>query len=80
MRPYSRTPHLEALARFFPARNLVQWQARSNKAPPMRDLQCIVVTPERTVCDMRADFVALTLFDGEIGIEETLESERTQSF
>jgi F-type H+-transporting ATPase subunit epsilon len=31
-------------------------------------LQCIVVTPERTICNQPADFVALTLFDGEIGI------------
>ncbi|MEN6450347.1 MAG: ATP synthase F1 subunit epsilon [Thermoguttaceae bacterium] len=31
-------------------------------------MQCIVVTPERTFCDRQADFVALTLFDGEIGI------------
>jgi F-type H+-transporting ATPase subunit epsilon len=31
-------------------------------------LQCIVVTPERTVFDQSADFVAMTLFDGEIGI------------
>ena len=30
--------------------------------------QCIVVTPERTVYDRPAEFVALTLFDGEIGI------------
>ncbi len=30
--------------------------------------QCVVVTPERTVCDRRAEFVALPLFDGEIGI------------
>ena len=34
----------------------------------MTDLQCIVVTPEQTVCDTPAEFVALTLFDGEIGI------------
>ena len=34
----------------------------------MPELQCIVVTPERTVCDRPAEFVALTLFDGEIGI------------
>jgi len=34
----------------------------------MPQLQSIVVTPERTVCDQAADFVALTLFDGEIGI------------
>jgi len=31
-------------------------------------MQCIVVTPERTVYDRPAEFVALTLFDGEIGI------------
>jgi len=31
-------------------------------------LQCIVVTPEATVRDESADFVALPLFDGEIGI------------
>ena len=34
----------------------------------MAELQCIVVTPEQTVRDTPADFVALTLFDGEIGI------------
>jgi F-type H+-transporting ATPase subunit epsilon len=33
-------------------------------------LQCIVVTPEQTICDQPADFVALTLFDGEIGIAQ----------
>ncbi|MCE5267309.1 MAG: ATP synthase F1 subunit epsilon [Planctomycetaceae bacterium] len=31
-------------------------------------MQCIVVTPERTLLDEEAEFVALTLFDGEIGI------------
>jgi F-type H+-transporting ATPase subunit epsilon len=31
-------------------------------------LQCIVVTPEQTLYDQPAEFVALTLFDGEIGI------------
>ncbi len=34
----------------------------------MPDLRCIVVTPEQTVRDGLAEFVALTLFDGEIGI------------
>jgi F-type H+-transporting ATPase subunit epsilon len=34
----------------------------------MSDLQCTVVTPERTVRDGPAEFVALTLLDGEIGI------------
>ena len=31
-------------------------------------LQCVVVTPEATVIDTPADFVALPLFDGECGI------------
>lgn len=31
-------------------------------------LQCIVVTPERTIYDKPAEFVALTLYDGEIGV------------
>jgi F-type H+-transporting ATPase subunit epsilon len=31
-------------------------------------IQCIVVTPERTLYDQQAEFVALTLYDGEIGV------------
>lgn len=31
-------------------------------------MQCIVVTPERTIYDQPAEFVALTLYDGELGI------------
>ncbi len=31
-------------------------------------MQVVVVTPEKTVLDTGADFVALPLFDGEIGI------------
>jgi F-type H+-transporting ATPase subunit epsilon len=34
----------------------------------MSELRCIVVTPERTAFDEPAEFVALPLFDGEIGI------------
>ena len=34
----------------------------------MPELQCIVVTPEQTVRDGPAQFVALSLYDGEIGI------------
>jgi F-type H+-transporting ATPase subunit epsilon len=34
----------------------------------MPQLQCIVVTPETTVRDQMADFVALPLYDGEVGI------------
>ena len=33
-----------------------------------KSLQVVVVTPERTVVDDRADFVALPLFDGELGV------------
>jgi F-type H+-transporting ATPase subunit epsilon len=33
-----------------------------------RSLRCVVVTPEATVRDAPADFVALPLFDGELGI------------
>jgi F-type H+-transporting ATPase subunit epsilon len=38
---------------------------RSNTATPLR---CIVVTPETTVLETPADFVALPLYDGEVGI------------
>ena len=31
-------------------------------------MQCIVVTPERAIYDRAAEFVALTLCDGEIGV------------
>ncbi len=31
-------------------------------------LNCIVVTPEKTAVDSRADFIVLPLYDGEIGI------------
>src|SRR5277367_3965922 len=31
-------------------------------------LRCVVVTPEATILDRSAEFVALPLFDGEIGI------------
>ena len=34
----------------------------------MPELQCVVVTPEATLLDEQAEFVALPLFDGEIGI------------
>ena len=34
----------------------------------MATLQCIVVTPEATVRDEPADFVALPLYDGELGV------------
>ena len=33
-----------------------------------KPLQCIVVTPEKAVLDETCDFVALPLFDGELGV------------
>ncbi len=33
-----------------------------------KQLRCVVVTPERAVLDEPADFVALPLYDGELGI------------
>src|SRR3954471_18747393 len=32
------------------------------------ELRCVIVTPEATVLDTAAEFVALPLFDGEAGI------------
>ncbi len=34
----------------------------------MASLRCIVVTPEKTVLDAKTDFIALPLYDGEVGI------------
>jgi len=34
----------------------------------MGSLHCIVVTPEQTALDVEAEFIALPLYDGEIGI------------
>src|SRR3954471_18566164 len=33
-----------------------------------RELKCVVVTPERAVLDEPADFVALPMYDGELGV------------
>ena len=33
-----------------------------------KPLQCIVVTPEKAVLDEKCEFVALPLFDGELGV------------
>lgn len=33
-----------------------------------KTLRCVVVTPEETVLDTTADFIALPLFDGELGV------------
>ena len=33
-----------------------------------RSVQCVVVTPERAVLDEKVDFVALPMYDGELGV------------
>ena len=33
-------------------------------------IRCVVVTPERTELDREADFVALPMFDGELGVQK----------
>jgi F-type H+-transporting ATPase subunit epsilon len=33
-----------------------------------KTVQCVVVTPERTVLDATVDFVALPMYDGELGV------------
>ncbi|HZV05920.1 MAG TPA: ATP synthase F1 subunit epsilon [Gemmataceae bacterium] len=35
---------------------------------PERELQCVVVTPEKAMLDEPADFVAVPMFDGELGV------------
>ncbi len=35
---------------------------------PQRELHCVVVTPEKAVLDEAADFVAVPMFDGELGV------------
>src|SRR5580658_3474316 len=37
-------------------------------ANPNRSLHCIVVTPERALLDEQAEFVAVPLYDGELGV------------
>jgi F-type H+-transporting ATPase subunit epsilon len=37
-------------------------------APGTKKIQCVVVTPEKTLFDEWVDFVALPLYDGEVGI------------
>jgi F-type H+-transporting ATPase subunit epsilon len=39
-----------------------------SESNPSGALRCIVVTPERTVVDTAADFVAVPLYDGEAGV------------
>jgi F-type H+-transporting ATPase subunit epsilon len=39
-----------------------------DSATTNRELHCVVVTPERAILDESADFVALPLYDGELGV------------
>src|SRR5262245_21524382 len=39
-----------------------------SQVPTGKSLQCVVVTPERAVLDEAVDFVALPLYDGELGV------------
>ena len=36
--------------------------------PAPNTVQCVVVTPERTVLDAAVDFVAVPMYDGELGV------------
>lgn len=36
--------------------------------PSARELHCVVVTPENALLDTRADFVAIPMYDGELGV------------
>jgi F-type H+-transporting ATPase subunit epsilon len=45
----------------------VQEKTRTGK-PGGALIQCVVVTPERTLFDELVDFVALPLYDGELGV------------
>jgi F-type H+-transporting ATPase subunit epsilon len=36
--------------------------------PTGKSLRCVIVTPERAVLDEPADFVALPMYDGELGV------------
>src|SRR5579871_4513292 len=36
--------------------------------PSSRSLQCVVVTPERTILDTSADSVIVPMYDGELGV------------
>jgi F-type H+-transporting ATPase subunit epsilon len=36
--------------------------------PSTKSVQCVIVTPERAVLDEAVDFVALPMYDGELGV------------
>jgi F-type H+-transporting ATPase subunit epsilon len=49
------------------AHDQVGEEKRTSK-PGNKKLQCVVVTPEKTLFDEWVDFVALPLYDGEVGV------------
>jgi len=54
-------------------RGIGKWESakRQQVAPAAakgQNMRCVIITPERTVLDASAEFVAVTLFDGELGI------------
>src|SRR5438034_7039326 len=51
------------------SRRASQADGRGRKVTmPDRTVQCVVVTPERAVLDEAVDFVALPMYDGELGV------------
>ena len=44
------------------------YEAGVDVTSPIQVLECIVVTPEATALEMLAEFVALPLYDGELGV------------
>jgi F-type H+-transporting ATPase subunit epsilon len=45
-----------------------RYEAGVDVSSPTHILECIVVTPEATALEMPAEFVALPLYDGELGV------------
>jgi F-type H+-transporting ATPase subunit epsilon len=43
-------------------------EEKHGKKPGDKKIQCVVVTPEKSLLDELVDFVALPLYDGELGI------------
>jgi F-type H+-transporting ATPase subunit epsilon len=43
-------------------------EEKHGKKPGEKQIQCVVVTPEKSLLDELVDFVALPLYDGELGV------------
>src|SRR5881396_662691 len=44
------------------------WKKVMETISPTKTVQCVVVTPERALLDETVDFVALPMYDGELGV------------